>query len=153
MDLQKLYLSINKFMENNKLQNCKNILEEYNSMDYINYIPLEYNFNNYGYQRIKLNEFSNNIFEFILIIWKPNSLSKIHDHPENGCLMKILNGTIDEHEYNNKLEFKAYWKLSKGMISYIEKNNTLHSISNTSDEFAFTLHIYTPPNYTSNTYN
>ena len=45
-------------------------------------------------------------FPFIdiyFIVWKPNALSKIHNHSKNGCYMFILKGDIKEEIFNKKL--------------------------------------------------
>ena len=47
---------------------------------------------------------SNELFEIIIISWNYNQKSPIHNHPENGCLMKILKGSLTEEKYNNKLK-------------------------------------------------
>lgn len=157
MDLVELFTLLNININNNiKLSDCKKLMALYDSDDYTMYIDKYCNDNHYNanhYMRIKLKEFSNNNIEFIIIIWKPNAQSKIHDHPANGCLMRVLCGNIMEHTYNNMLELVACNNLPKNIITYIENNTTLHSISNISNEISITLHIYSPPNYISNIYN
>ena len=84
--------------------------------------------------------------EIILICWDKNCKTKIHNHPENGCIMKILQGNLLEERYDlngRKLSEVSY---SKNNVGYIHDDLYFHKIIN-SDEKTISLHIYSPPNF------
>lgn len=88
--------------------------------------------------------YRNHTFEIYLICWKPNQKTNLHKHPENGCLMKILEGELKEE--------RVYWGTIKEKIC--KKNNILfikgkeeHIIENISDKNAISIHIYSPPRF------
>jgi cysteine dioxygenase len=153
MNLSELFNTI----KNKKLKDCIDTMNLYNSSDYLEYIELhklqieKYKYNENNYCRIKLEEFSNNDIEFILILWKPNSETRIHDHPEKGCLMKVLNGSLTEIIYNNNKEKIKENKLNSLNSSYIEGDKYIHKIINNNVN-SISLHIYSPPNHISKKY-
>ncbi len=40
-------------------------------------------------------------YTLLLLCWNPNKYSPIHDHPCDGCWMKVLRGTVNEKRYRN----------------------------------------------------
>ena len=51
--------------------------------------------------------FRNDNFEIFVVCWSGKQGSYIHDHSENGCILKILKGRLTEYKYNvNNLVFK-----------------------------------------------
>jgi quercetin dioxygenase-like cupin family protein len=82
-------------------------------------------------------------FEIRLLCWKPLQQTPKHPHPQNGCLMKILEGKLIEQKFvnNNRIE-TIYQKGDVGFIeaseSHILKNSAVDSIS---------LHIYSPAGF------
>ena len=132
-----------------KLYDLKYILDDYNDIDWIELCS----FNDDKYTRISV--LSNDDIEVVLICWNNNQESDIHDHPENGCLLKVLNGSIKEELYDNNngiLNFKSEDIRGCGNISYIEGTATLHNVINILDDKTVTLHVYSPPNYTPKFY-
>jgi cysteine dioxygenase len=88
-------------------------------------------------------------FPFIdiyFIVWKPNALSKIHNHSKNGCYMLILKGDIKEEIYNKKLNIIGSNYYSTFDISYINDNIGYHRIKNT-NQYTYSLHFYHPRNH------
>ena len=88
-------------------------------------------------------------FPFIdiyFIVWKPNALSKIHNHSKNGCYMLILKGDIKEEIYNKKLNIIGSNYYSTFDISYINDNIGYHRIKNT-NQYSYSLHFYHPRNH------
>ena len=161
MNLKDIYDILNKelnsffiFSLTNKkqLKDFEHLLEEYTEEDYYDYLSIKDFINNNNYKRVKIEELSNDVFEFVLIIWKPNAKTKIHDHPNKGCLLKVLEGSLDEELFDNELNNLAFYKLNKNETSYIESNTILHSISNNTNNYAVSLHIYSPSNYKTNYY-
>ena len=72
----------------------------------------------------------------------------------NGCLMKILQGELDEYNYEIKekeLNLLNIRNCKADSIGYQEEESGLHDIVN-KDNKTVSLHIYSPPNYKSNKY-
>ncbi|KAH8707612.1 RmlC-like cupin domain-containing protein [Phaeosphaeriaceae sp. PMI808] len=104
----------------------------------------------------------------LILVWSPGRASPIHDHANAHCIMKILKGNLTETRYawptveRNKSEDRPLQVLSsttfeKDEVTYMSDKLGLHRISNTnSDEYAVSLHLYTPPNaavYGCNVFN
>ena len=49
--------------------------------------------------------FSSDKFDLIYIKWNKNSYTKIHDHPDRGCVLKILSGCLIEECYDNNEKY------------------------------------------------
>ena len=131
------------------------ILESYTGDDWKKYV----NLNTEKYTRNIV--FSNDETDIILICWNNHQSSGIHDHPDRGCLLKVLEGELNEYVYiyksddvdnNNKMKFLKVNKLSKDQISYKQGKCALHDIRNEKDSPTMSLHIYCPPNYKPNRY-
>ena len=72
--------------------------------------------------------------ECFALIQNKNSFTKIHDHPDKGCLLKVLSGYLIEECYNNnekyfsfdKIDFKKFgealkeqWELKKKLSNKV----------------------------------
>uniref|UniRef100_A0A6C0J053 Cysteine dioxygenase n=1 Tax=viral metagenome TaxID=1070528 RepID=A0A6C0J053_9ZZZZ len=89
--------------------------------------------------------YRNSNYEIILITWLPGQQTKLHAHPKNGCIMKVLEGELNENLYiPGKIIDNIY---KKEDISYIDNTIGKHIISNNSKNNTISLHIYSPPNY------
>ena len=134
---------------NNNLFDLIPLVVKYNidNIDWKKYVK----FNKSYYNRIKLEEYSNNMFEFVLICWLPKQKSLIHNHPTNGCIMKILEGNIEETLYDNNMNITSINMYVTNDTTYIDNNKGIHKI-NPLDK-SVTLHIYSPPNYIFKKYN
>ena len=128
--------------ENYNLLNFIEDIKNYNNNDWQNYkskFPIQNNRNYY-----KQTIFLDNNFELILIKWDKNSQSSNHYHPENGCILKILDGKLfEERYYNNKIYKKSI--LNKNEIGYMHDNLGTHKIY--ALEETYSLHLYSPPNF------
>lgn len=102
------------------------------------------------YNRIRLDKYSTDKFEFMILCWNKGQESSIHDHPENGCILKILEGRILEKVYDNMKLIKNNI-LKDNDVSYREKSKITHKIIPL--EKTVSLHIYSPPNYVPNVLN
>lgn len=91
--------------------------------------------------------YSNSKYEILLLKWYPYYESTIHDHPDNGCLFKLLQGELIEKRYDKSLNLIDTNNLNKNSINYIDNNLFYHKIINNSDFISYSLHIYSPPNY------
>lgn len=128
---------------NQKLKYMDNILINYVGKDYMNYV----NFDDNNYKRNLV--YKDDFFDVYIICWNNNQKSEIHDHPENGCLLKILEGELIEKRYvkrDNKMIKIGRNFLKNSNISYMEGKKVLHCIKN-GDSKTISLHIYSPPNY------
>lgn len=140
---QQLFAEINN---GKTLSQLHNVLKQYVGCDWKNYVQ----FSDTKYNRIKISPSisENKIFEIVIICWKKNQQSQIHDHPENGCLLKLLSGKIEETKYINHKN-----SLISTNTSIFHLNNTsylcgkmgLHSIKALEDSVS--IHIYSPINY------
>ena len=140
-NLYELFLNIDKELKKIiKLEKLKYLLQEYIGNDWEDYI--EYNNKKY----IKKIAFKNKLFEIVIISWNNDQSSSKHDHPSNGCLLKILKGNLLEERYENIYKIKKKTILNKNSISYIEGSKIIHKIINNTYK-SVSLHIYSPSNY------
>jgi cysteine dioxygenase len=107
-----------------------------------------------SYQKTLL--FRNEQFEIYQINWLKNAETTIHQHPKNGCIMKIIQGSlheklykamtyhIEEKEMTNKYEIKNTI-YNTNDVSYIDDTLGLHKII--AIENSISLHIYSPPKF------
>ena len=137
---------VNKLSDNN----CDpiNIISLYKSNEWTKYIPK--NLDN-TYKKVLV--YTNNLFEIFFIYWSPNSKTLVHDHPNEGCIMKVLQGELIEEQYCNNNNKLTYYKTNIiNNISQINGNKIVHRIIN-KNNYSVTMHIYFPPNYKHNIYN
>ena len=90
--------------------------------------------------------------DIYFIVWKPNAVSKIHDHSKNGCHMIILKGDLKEEIYSKNLSLINCNYLSTFNKSYINDNIGYHRIINT-NQYTYSIHIYNPKNHITKYYN
>ena len=90
--------------------------------------------------------------DIYLIVWKPNALSKIHNHSKNGCHMFILKGDIKEEIYTKKLNLIGVNYYGSFETSYINDDIGYHRIKN-SNQYTYSLHIYHPRNHITTYFN
>tara|TARA_B110000027_G_C15845195_1_gene180201 strand:+ start:56 stop:496 length:441 start_codon:yes stop_codon:yes gene_type:complete len=141
--MNKLINNLRQLNINNNLLNKKKYLENYNSLDYKKFINLKNN----TYNRNLVYRDKN--FELFIISWNKNNYSGIHNHSENGCLFKILEGEIVETRYNIKnLEEGVMIKYNTySEVSYIDNSLYYHKMENIFDIPCISLHIYSPPKF------
>jgi len=99
-----------------------------------------------------------NVFNLLLLVWTPGKSSPIHDHVNSHCVMKILSGSLVERRFAwplspvkdtavHKMVETSNALFESGKVAYICDSMGLHSIENpSSEEYAYSLHLYTPPN-------
>ena len=137
-----------KLNKGHTLFELKYLLEYYDGYDYLKFL----NFSEETYTRTKM--FSNDQIEIILICWDAYQTSGIHDHPNNGCLMKVLKGKLKEDVYvneDNNYKFTYTNILTENDVGYRQADTYIHNIIN-GDIPSISLHIYSPPNYSPNYY-
>ena len=124
----------------NLLVKYKNIEELYQTLDNINLDLLKPN-EPYIFQKNKI--YYDETYELFIIYWKEGYSSPIHSHSDNGCILFLLDGHLEETVFNNdkitnKLSIKPLQK------SFIKNNLGVHKIKAITD--SITIHIYSPPN-------
>jgi len=126
-------------LTNDKLVNLGNLIENLNLDDFTNYID----FGESGYKRNLI--YRDDLVEVLLICWNKGVETKFHRHPENGCLLKLLQGEINEDVKYNDGTLKEN-KIQKGDTSYIDDKIGVHKIRNT-DTQSISIHFYSPPDF------
>ncbi len=88
-------------------------------------------------------------YELLLCCWKPGQESPFHGHPDKGCLVKILQGTLsEERKFTNGRT--AVREISVNDVGYITDKIGIHRVSNNTKENAVSLHLYAPGGYRPN---
>ncbi|CAI7571890.1 unnamed protein product [Penicillium palitans] len=95
----------------------------------------------------------------LILVWSPGKGSTIHDHANAHCVMKVLKGKLQEDLYswpdqeqieNGQISPPQLTKQTtygENQVTYMSDKLGLHRISNPDqDNFAISLHLYTPPN-------
>jgi cysteine dioxygenase len=97
-----------------------------------------------------LDNYSNDIFELVLICWDKNSETKIHDHPTKGCILYLIDGKLEEELFDKSLKKIKNSIFERNNVSYMHNKKGYHKIKCL--EKTISLHIYSPSNYKINTY-
>eukprot|EP00804_Cyclotella_cryptica_P006318 CCRYP_010156-RA/>CCRYP_010156-RA protein AED:0.38 eAED:0.38 QI:153/1/1/1/1/1/2/418/242 len=91
-------------------------------------------------------------FTLLLICWNPNKESPIHDHPCDGCWVRVCQGKIEETRYKINEDMDSLDVTSvetyedSREVSYINDYIGYHKVGNPStNSSAVTLHLYCPP--------
>jgi len=104
--LTELFDSISKKIhDNKKLDYYIPLVNEYIGTDWKKYVS----FSDIKYKKnlVKRNE----NLEMLIICWNNNQTSGIHDHPPNGCILKILDGELEENEYINNIFYEDIYHI------------------------------------------
>ena len=94
-----------------------------------------------------------NWFELFIIVWNKGSKSKIHDHSEKGCILKVLQGELKETIYKDSKSDDLNENIvnttiiKKSDTSFMHNDLGFHSIENISDDISISLHVYSPCNH------
>jgi cysteine dioxygenase len=145
-DLKRLSIAVNEHLKaGEKLDTALHIVENYNGNDWEKYCK----FCNVSYKRNLVH--INDLFDIYVICWNNNQKSPIHDHAPNGCIMKVLQGQINQHLFTPDVKFIKQVVNNEGNVSYIDNNIGLHKIVNGNNK-TVSLHVYSPPLYKGNIY-
>lgn len=98
-------------------------------------------FNDETYQRNII--VKNEKFELTLICWRSGHHTDLHDHPANGCLIRILQGELFEKRRCPK-EQETSSTLKAGQTVYMCNELGYHQITNQSGSDTISLHMYSP---------
>lgn len=124
------------------IDHLSSVLNKYISCDWFEHIK----FNDSSYNKIYL--FRSAQFDLILICWKKGQCTKVHDHPRQGCLMKILKGQLTENIFvknDHEIIFQSSKSLMVNDLAFQSKDIVLHQII--ADMDSISLHIYAPGHY------
>jgi cysteine dioxygenase len=84
----------------------------------------------------------------LVLCWRPDQASPIHDHRGSACGVLVLDGTLAETKYERRpdghLRETTTGRLAVGTVcgSY---DADIHTIRNAASRDLVTLHVYTPP--------
>lgn len=141
MDIENLlsFITENILTKKKKLKDLILDIEKKEISNYNKYI----NFSDNTYKRNLVAR--NKYIEIFVMCWKTGQGSKFHKHPDNGCIMMILDGELTEEFKNNKNTIIRNYK--KNDCNYIDNNMGIHRVFNNSYQDTISLHIYSPPNF------
>lgn len=129
--------------EGKPLSACAPLLEQYSGTDWK---PFKF-FSSSHYTRITLK--INDLLEMVIICWDIDQGCQVHDHPRDGCLLKVLQGEAEESVY--QLSYPPILlnvnHLKTNMVTFRQGDTIGHQINNRSGKRTCSLHIYAPPNY------
>ena len=134
INLVSKHLKENKTLEN--LIISTEIIDELLEFDYSKFSPTP---GSYSRNRI----YNNDDFEILILAWDKNSKTPLHDNPENGCTLLLLEGNMIEERVSDCASI--YCKVIRGKPSYIDNTFGKHNI--TAKKNSWSLHIYSPPFY------
>lgn len=103
-----------------------------------------------GYTRNGIVDINGNA-NLLILVWLPGKGSAIHDHANAHCCMKILKGELSEFLYDipneegHEMKPRQKTVLGRNEVGYISDKIGLHRIANETNDFAVSLHLYTPP--------
>ena len=147
LSLEKI-ISEDMLINNNLLtNNVKNILLSYSGNDWKKYVELS------STKYLKKNVCQTELYDMYVITWDKNQVSPIHDHSENGCVYKILEGRIIENIYDKNLDLRCKNIIQKNDCGCMSNDLGYHSMNNLCDDICVSLHIYSPPNYKTKYFN
>eukprot|EP00835_Amoeboradix_gromovi_P006358 NODE_733_length_4713_cov_0.157781.p3 type:complete len:220 gc:universal NODE_733_length_4713_cov_0.157781:642-1301(+) len=107
-------------------------------------------FDSYKYTRNLVDD-GNDYYNILILCWGPNHYSPIHDHANSHCLMKVLDGELEETMYTapteiDEMKEKRVLRLKLDQTTYIHDKIGIHKVGNPSATHgAVSLHIYSPP--------
>lgn len=145
MSLCNMLKELTNEIKSKKLIELKNIVQSYN----IDEVEQHIRFDDQTYQRKTIYE--NKHVEFVVICWKKGQKSKIHDHPDKGCILRLHSGHLKETRYTHDLQNKAITYIRPDMTTYIDNIQGYHEVEALQDSVS--LHIYSPPRYKCKKFN
>ena len=135
----------NTFQEINTSKNkikVNEALKSYNGIDWKQYI--KYNTDTYNRELI----YSSPEYDLVIVTWCKDQGCAIHNHPKNGCSVKILQNSITEELYEtetlNLINTSVY---NTNDIMYIDDSLGYHRMCNKNNEPCISLHVYAPGKY------
>ncbi|KAJ1949503.1 hypothetical protein FBU59_001114 [Linderina macrospora] len=94
----------------------------------------------------------NGKYNLLVLVWGEGQSSPIHDHAGSHCMMKLLDGELQEdlfawpNESQDEMRLKRTAPLKTNSVAYMHDKIGLHRIANPSRQAkAVSLHLYSPP--------
>lgn len=87
-------------------------------------------------------------YELILLCWKEGQKTPIHCHNEQECWVHVLKGEFLEKRFEGEegdLTLDHKMSLGQERVSYMNDDMGYHSLENTADGKAMSLHLYMDP--------
>ena len=138
--MNNLIKTINKYLITNKsIINLKPVINQFN----FNFLINSNSFEDNKYKRIKIYENNEFNYELLFLYWDKNSETPIHNHPKNGCIIKVLQGELLECRYKNDNTY--YTNICCNEVSYIDDSIGTHKIIAT--EKSISVHLYSPSKF------
>lgn len=78
----------------------------------------------------------------VYFMWKPLGFIYPHSHTNQGCIMKVVKGTLNETKMTPTLKTIDTTIYEKDEISFIQGTEILHYLHNDTQEICETLHLY-----------
>jgi len=152
--MEKLFKELNNVCEeegklNLKSDALKKVLNDFYDLEWEIYAETIDEDDESIYKRVKIHKNKKYNFELFIITWKPFEECQFHNHPENGCIFKVLGGRIKETIYSNVMEgVRSVREREFGDndgVSYIDNKIGFHKIENMNgDEYSYSIHLYSP---------
>jgi len=121
----------------------KDILDWFSQLE-IEDIESHFGFEDDNYCRVPL--LAEDEYDLLLCCWKPDQQSAFHGHPNQGCLVKIIEGTTTQEVEFVDGSLKTN-ENPKGSVAYIDDSIGIHRVWNGGKENAVSLHLYAPGGY------
>ena len=129
--MQNFIKTLNTFSKLKNIKNINRIFYNYN-IDFKKY----YINNPKNYEKKII--YKNEDYELVLINWEKGSFTNYHNHPENGCVLKVLDGKL--YEINDGKSIV----LNKNDVNFKLKDDYHRIIAL---EKSYSLHYYSPSNF------
>jgi len=143
MNLDELSDVFQQFFKDKNItpEEWKQILNQYTGDDYKKYVTC----NTQTYARNYV--INTELFDVLVLCWKPGQKTMLHGHPKDGCFVKILEWEITEILYDSEKQPLHTTTLKEGEVMYNHDSIGYHILENTTSENTISLHIYAPGNY------
>tara|TARA_B100000214_G_C23765936_1_gene534418 strand:- start:86 stop:427 length:342 start_codon:yes stop_codon:yes gene_type:complete len=90
------------------------------------------------------------IFDVYYFNWQPFVRTKVHDHAENGCLMVLMKGELNEKLYNANLEIIGENNYKSPNLSFINDKKGFHAVK--ALKWSKSIHVYYPKGHITRSY-
>ena len=143
LSLKQLEHELSARLINPDFSDLRLLIDWYSGIEIEN-ISSYFNFDDENYNRVIL--FARDEYDLLLCCWKPGQGAPYHGHPSQGCLVKMIKGSLRE-ELKLADGNESVNQNSEGAVAYINDKIGIHQVSNVSGENAVSLHLYAPGGY------
>ena len=143
LSLNQLEQNLNERIINPEFKDLKEIIDWFADIE-IESIRDHFVFEENNYCRKPL--ISKDEYDLLICCWKPGQGAPYHGHPNQGCLVKMLKGSLQEElklaDGNESVKHNT-----EGAVAYINDSIGVHQVKNISEDNAVSLHLYAPGGY------